>query len=221
MSEPVGNTPRASIPGNTFKDRESAAPVKPSREPVEKLVQGKVTIKKPNFFKRMARSMVAEDVGNVGDFVVTDVLAPAMRNLIYDIIVKGAGRTIFGANQIYRGGSRSGVNSSGPVSSLKTAYHRVSNEADPGRSISQASAARHDFSDIVLEDRIEAIQVLEYLQARLDTYGSVTVGDFYDALGTTGGFVDRNWGWTNLNSADIRQVRDGYIFDLPRAANLR
>jgi hypothetical protein len=221
MSEPVGNIPRASIPGNTHKDRAASEPPKTAREPVEKMVTGKVTVKKPNFFKRFGRSMVADDVGNVGDFVVSDVLVPAMRNLIYDIIVKGAGRTIFGSGQMYRGSRTGGVGSAGPVSSLKTAYHRVSNEADPGRAISSSSAARHDFGDIVLEDRIEAIQVLEYLQARLEMYRSVTVGDFYDALGTTGGFVDRSWGWTNLDTADIRQVRDGYVFDLPRAVNLR
>jgi|SRR6478735_3325207 len=221
MSEPVGNNARAPIPGNSHKDREIVPATTPTREPVEQIVQGKVTVKKPNFFKRMGRSMVADDVGNVGDFVVSDVLAPAMRNLLYDVIVKGAGRTIFGANQMYRGGRSMGGPSAGPVSSLKTAYHRVSQEEVPGRVVSQSSAARHDFSEIVLEDRAEALEVLEYLIARLEMYKSVTVGDFYDAIGTTGGFVDRNWGWTNLASADIRQTRDGYVFDLPRAINLR
>jgi hypothetical protein len=221
MTEPVGNTPRSSIPGNTFKDRESAGPPKPSREPVEKMIQGDVIIKKPNFFKRMGRSMVADDVGNVGDFIVVDVLGPALRNLIYDIIVKGAGRTIFGAGQVYRSSGRGVPPSAGPVSSLKTAYHRVSEGGEPGRSVSQASAARHDFSEIVLPDRIEAIQVLEYMQARLEMYRTVTVGDFYDALGVSGGFVDRNWGWTDLSTAEIRQTREGFVFDLPRAQNLR
>lgn len=223
MSEPVGHNARAPIPGNSLKERATAEPA-PVREPVEKIVQGKVTVKKPNVFKRMGRSLVADDVGNVGDFVVTDVLGPALRNLLYDVIVKGAGRTIFGANQMYRGRNVVGGGpSAGPVSSLKTSYNRISQEAgmDPGRTVSQSSAARHDFSEIVLEDRAEALEVLEYLMARLEMYKTVTVGDFYDAIGTTGGFVDRNWGWKNLDSADIRQTRDGYIFDLPRAINLR
>lgn len=222
MTEPVGNTPRSSIPGNTFKDRESAAPPKPSREPVEKMIQGDVIIKKPNFFKRFGRSMVADDVGNVGDFVVSDVLVPAMRNLLYDVIVKGAGRTIFGAGQVYRNAGRGVPSAAGPVSSLKTSYHRISEGGEPTtRAVSPASAARHDFREIVLPDRIEAIQVLEYMQARLEMYRSVTVGDFYDALGVTGGFVDRNFGWTDLSSAEIVQTREGFIFDLPRAQNLR
>ncbi len=97
MSDLVGNSPRGDIPGNSHKSRESKVEVEP-REPAKKVVTGKVVINKPPWWKRMVHSMLAEDVSNVGDFVVTDVFAPAVRNLIYDIISKGSYRVLYGVS---------------------------------------------------------------------------------------------------------------------------
>ena len=92
MTEPVGNARRgdAPLPGSNSHAARAAAekaagPLKApeEREPIESIVHGKVVQKKPNVFKRAARGMVADDVTNVGDFVLTDVLMPAVRNLIY------------------------------------------------------------------------------------------------------------------------------------------
>lgn len=216
MSEPVGNIPRsAGIPGNSIKAREPEKPSEP-REEVNKMVTGKVVVHKANIFKRIGRSMVAEDVNNVGDFVVTDVIAPAMRNLLYDIIVMGAGRTIFGAGASRRAVGGVSRSSSGVPTSLKTAYHRVSNDPDPIQDRPSSAANRHNFSDISIDDRAEALDILEHLQARVERYGSATVSDFYSALGVTGSFTDQAYGWTDLQSAQVRQSRHGYMFDLPR-----
>lgn len=217
MSEPVGNAPRPASPvGNSHKLREAAAPPEEEREKIDKIITGKVVVKKPNVLKRAARSMVADDVTNVGDFVVAEVFVPALRNLIYDIVSKGSHRILFGTSQI----ARRGVTTSGPVTSLKTAYHEARSQGEPVRSISPEAAARHSFEDISLEFHSEAIDVLEKLVARIDRYRAVTVADFYQFLGMPTGFPDRKWGWTNLDEANVRQTRDGYVFDLPRPIKL-
>lgn len=230
MTEPVGNAQRGAGPppgSNSHAARAAAstaaAPLKPQveREKIEPIVHGKVTQKKPNVFKRAARGMVADDVTNVGDFVLTDVVMPAVRNLMYDIVSQGMHRVLFGTARGPRRGSGAGAYS-GPGANLKTAYHRVTNEParnEPG--ISRSDMARHNFDEIYLDDNAEALDVLENLIARVNQYGSASVADFYEYLGVTGGFTDQAYGWKNLSAAQVRQTRKGYTFDLPRPIALR
>ena len=227
MSEPVGNGPRtgAPLPGSNSHSARAAAekatapPVE--REKVEQVVHGKVVQRKPNMFKRVARGMVADDVTNVGDFVVAEVFLPALRNLMYDIVSQGTHRVLFGTARGPRRGVGTGYGYAGPVTNLKTAYNRVSNEAEQSRSMSREDQARHNFDELILDSHADAMEVLENLGARVQRYGSASVADLYDYLGVTGGFTDQKYGWTNLENADVRQTRRGFVFDLPRPIVLR
>ena len=51
----------------------------------------------------------------------------------------------------------------------------------------------------------------------IDTYGIVTIADFYDLAGVTGDYTTNNYGWTNIRSAEVVRVRDGYIIKMPKA----
>jgi hypothetical protein len=230
MTEPVGNARRDAgpLPGsNSHATRAAAekatAASKPAeeREEIKPVVHGKVIQKKPNVFKRAARGMVADDVTNVGDFVLTDVLMPAVRNLVYDIVSQGAHRVLFGTAR----GPRRGVGAAAYMNggaNLKTAYHRVSNEPTTREpTISRSDMARHNFDEIILDNRDDALEVLENLLARVERYGTASVADFYDYIGVTGGFTDQAYGWKSLAGADVRQTRKGFVFDLPRPIALR
>jgi hypothetical protein len=91
----------------------------------------------------------------------------------------------------------------------------------PRRPMSREARARHDFNEIVLENRTEAIEVLEAMVARIVRYGAVTVADLYDFVGTTGSFADQRWGWSDLTTADVRQVPGGFLLDLPAPEPIR
>lgn len=214
MTEPVGNAPRNldDIPGNTHKEREAKLE-KETREPVEKIVEGKVTTRKPPWYKRFARSLIAEDAQSIGDYLMVDVIIPAVRNLIRDAIVGSTDRTLYGGS---RNRVRSGVLGA-TDRSLRTRYDQV----EPRRMLSRESRARHDFDEIVLDTRSEAVEVIESLIARVDRYGAASVTDLYDLVGVTGSFQDQRWGWTDLHTADVRQVRGGFLLDLPRPDPLR
>jgi hypothetical protein len=54
----------------------------------------------------------------------------------------------------------------------------------------------------------------------IDTYGIVSVADFYDLVGITGNYTDNKYGWNNIHSASIVRVREGYMIKLPRALAL-
>lgn len=225
MSEPVGNAKRSTpLPGSNSHSvraaaEKAAAPPEP-REEIKPVVTGKVVQRKPNVFKRMARGMVADDVSNVGDFVLAEVVLPAFRNLVFDIISQGSHRVLFGTARGRRvpiGGSYS----MGPVTSLKTAYHKVNSDPDvPKYQVSREDRARHNFDEIILDSHADAIEVLENLVARVRQYGFASVADLYEYLGVTGSFTDQKYGWTNLENADVRHTRRGFVFDLPRPTPL-
>lgn len=217
MSEPVGNAPRSmgDIPNNSHKEREAKkSSTEPERAKAEKIIEGKVVTRKPPWYKRFARSMIAEDATSIGDFIITDVIVPATKNLLRDIVVGGMDRTLYGSARNRRSvfGDRPSLRS--------TRYDRMS-EPEPRRILSRDSRARHDFNDVVLDTRTEAVEVIEALLDRIDRYGSASVSDLYDFVGVTGSYADRNWGWTDLRTADVRQVRGGFLLDLPLPDLLR
>jgi hypothetical protein len=226
MSEPVGNSPRkkpdtqsgmAAISGNSHKDRETAKD-NPEREPIEKMIEGKVISRKQPVWKRFTRSMIADDVGNVGEYILTDVVIPATKNLIVDMVGQSIERVLFGT-------SRGRIRRSPLGMSLRDQVNysgRYSGDREPPRRpMSREARARHDFNEIVLENRTEAIEVLEAMVARIVRYGAVTVADLYDFVGTTGSFADQRWGWSDLTTADVRQVPGGFLLDLPAPEPIR
>lgn len=219
MSEPVGNGPRmpasAGIPGNSHKLRTEKQEPDP-RPKLEKVISGKVVTRKPNVFKRFARGFIADDAQTVGDFIMTDVVIPAVKNLLSDIINQGSNRVLYGHS---RPRGRSGLGMGSNISSLRTRYDNV---PEARRSnMSTGARARHDFREIVLESRQDALSILQALEAQIAEYGHATVADLYDLIEVTSSFTDRRWGWLDLSNADISQNRDGYRLDLPSPEALR
>lgn len=222
-SEPVGNRPR-SDGGNSHKAREAreaaqAATPAPTpseeREPVEKIVTGKVVTRKLPWYKRLASNMVAEDASSVGDFLMTDVVYPALKNLIRDVGVGALDRTLYGT-------SRARSNRStilGTVGGIKGKYHDIPQERP--RTLSQQQRAMHDFGEIVLGTPGEGEDVIVQMMKRIQLYGTATVADLYNFLGVSGSFQDLSWGWTSLDGADVRQVRGGFVLELPAPQSLR
>jgi hypothetical protein len=218
MSEPVGNAARTpgQVPGNSHRDRE--APKKDIVEdapPAKKMVEGKVVTRKVPWYKRFAHSLIADDASSIGDYLVVDILVPAVRNLIADTIKGGTDRVIYGHS---RGRARGSM--IGERGSLRTRYDQIS-EGEPRRMLSREARATHNFNDIVLADREEAVEVVEALIDRVHRFKTAAVSDLYDFVGETGSYADRNWGWTDLRDADVRQVRGGWLLDLPKPEPLR
>lgn len=222
MSEPVGNSPRMeSLPNNSHKAKEREKKEEPevaARETLEAIVVGKVVQRKQPKWKTWARSIVAEDAQSIGDYIVTDVVIPAIKRTIMEMVSEGTSRALFGSsaqrirNAGGRGEGRGGLRN----------YNGISRgEEQPRRMLSRDARARHDFDEVILDNREEAITVVEELIVRIRQYGAASVADLYDLLGVTGSYADRNWGWTDLRDADVRQSRGGWLLDLPRPVELR
>lgn len=87
---------------------------------------------------------------------------------------------------------------------------------DEPRTVSRQARARHDFDEIILENRVEAEEVLDRLFERIEEYGTATVADLYDLVGMTGDYTDNKYGWTGLATASVSRTKGGYVLDLPR-----
>lgn len=231
MSEPVGNAPRASgdipnIPGNSHKEREAKQKEQKEqpteREPLSRLVEGKVVSRKKPWWKRWKNSLVAEDSQDMGEYIMTEFVIPSLKNLVADAINGYMDRMLFGSSRHRGRGMILGDRRASPIRT--TRYDLVTDrdrDRDPRRTLSHQARATHDFDDIVLEHRSDAIDVVETMIDRVRRFGNASVADLYDLVGITPMYTDQRWGWTNLDTANVRQVHGGFLLDLPRTEPIR
>jgi hypothetical protein len=219
MSEPVGNSPRA-LPGNSHKEREAQSRPNPEpQEEIKKVVEGKVVLQRPPWYRRVGRNMLAEDAGSITEYVMVSLVYPNLKNLLRDVVVGFVDRALWGPG-IHPGAS--GNRSMVPGSSFKTRYDQMPTAGgEPRRQLSQYARENHDFNEVILTSRDEALSVIDGLMQRVNVYGAATVSNLYSLLGTTGSHADLNWGWTDLSNANVREYRGGWLLDLPRPRPLR
>lgn len=201
-------------PGNANVGKEK--PVKPDAKPEEKKLErvttSDVIARKPSLGKRIAQSFSGEDMHSVGGYLLFDVALPALKNTISDMVSQGIERMLFGDSRP-TSGRRTYTNYNRPSSVSRPPWER---DREEPRSISRQARANHTFDEIVLPSRGEAEMVLDRLSDQIEKYDVATVSDLYELVGITGSFTDDKWGWTDLRSARVRQVREGYLLDLPR-----
>ena len=173
---------------------------------IEPVVKGKVTTKKNNV-RKLTNTFVTEDIQNVKSYVLMDVLVPAIKKAISDIVTNGIDMLLYGET----GRSRRKTNAS--VVSYRNYYDNRREE----RYSSSRTRTGYSYDDVVLETRGEAEDVLSRMDELIDTYGVVSVADLYDLVGISCNYTDNKYGWTNLRNAEPVRVRDGYMLKLPKA----
>lgn len=175
---------------------------------VEKVVTGAVKVKKKSDVRKFADVFISEDISNVKNYILMDVLVPALKKAVSDIVTNGIDMILYGET----GKSRRTTNAS------YVSYNRFSDRRD---SVSTSGVRRatvgYSYDDITVDTRAEAEEVLSRMGDLIDMYGLVTVADLYDLVGVTGNYTDNKYGWTNIRNAEPVRVRDGYMLRLPRA----
>ncbi len=198
-------------------------PVVTERPKVEKVVTGRVSVRKKTLGRRFIETFFgSSDAKGVGEYLVQNVVVPMTKDLISDVVIQGIERTLYQGQAPSRGSARSRSN---PNYVPYNRYTQGSSPTgmrieEPRREISRQGRARHDFDELEYPDRPQAEEVLGILDSRIEQYGVVTVADFYEASGVSGHFVDENWGWHDLSTANIVRIRGGgYVIKLPPATD--
>lgn len=211
----TNNNPLAAqYPSNSKKSKRETDEVSVEPRAVQKIVQGKVSRRKVGFGQKAADAFLESDGETVGSYILTEVIIPEIKNLLFAIIGGGAEMFLFGG-RAPRSRSR---NSGGGYVSYDSMHRSRDDKRDSNRSrdISREGRSRHRFDEIVLESRREAEDVLSHLTDLIREYDQVTIADFYDLLGISGTSSDYKYGWDDLRSASVSRVRGGYIVSLPK-----
>lgn len=177
---------------------------------VEKIVKGTVKSKKKNGIDKLKDNFISEDAANIKTYVVMDVLIPAVKKAICDIVKNGVDMILYG---------ESGRSNRRP-SEYVSYDRRYLDRGDPRFYKADRARIGYSYDDIILETRGEAEDVLARMDELIELYGMVSVADLYDLVGITGNYTDNKYGWTNIRNAEPVHVRDGYMLRLPKVTSL-
>lgn len=184
----------------------------------ETRVQGALDLQATPILRKKGIGRKLKDIffgGNfrsAGQYVMAEVALPAIRNMIVDTTTKGIERVVMPNSVAAR--SRSN-NNYGPRIQYNNPISRQTSVMLPGQPPYLSRNARQDFGDIILSTREECEMVLEQLGDIIDKFKTASKQDLMVLLNQPTQYTDMKWGWAFLGNAEIIQVREGWLLDLP------
>lgn len=183
------------------------------REKLKPVIKGKA-VRKENGFKKIMGGIISEDAGNVGTYILGEVIFPNLKKVISDIVTDGIDMILYGESR-----KNKKYNTADKVSYRN--YYDSDNRRDYRDPVSRSN--RYSFDDIILKDvsRAEAQEVLYRLNELHRRFGMVSVADLYELVGIDDdNYMNNGYGWFDISSASISRVRDGYMIKMPRVTPL-
>lgn len=177
------------------------------REKLKPVVTGVAKTKKKTGMQKFMDTFVQEDAQSIKTYILSDVLIPAAKKAINDIVTNGISMILYGDTAQKKKGSASKV-------SYRSYYDQPSR--DPRDRRSDMGVLNYD--EVVFDSRRDAEAVLMQMDELIDSYGFVTVADLYDISNISNAeYTTNKYGWTNLRNAQVIRIRDGYTIKLPKA----
>lgn len=192
---------------NRFKEQQKENATLPEKK-IQQITTGKVRVKKKSEMSKFKDVFISEDVSNVKSYIFMDVLVPAVKKAISDIVRDGIDMILYGDTK------RSNRSSNASYVSYRDYSNRDRRDDCRGSSRNRSG---YSYDDVILETRGEAEDVLTRMDELIETYGVVSVADMYDLVGKTCNYTDNKYGWKNIRTAEPIRVRDGYMLKLPKA----
>ena len=192
---------------NSYKSKEEAKDIVPEKK-IEKVISGTAKLKKKNEIQKFADVFISEDVSNVKSYVLMDVLVPAIKKAISDIVTNGIDMILYGES------GRSRKSSTASKISYGSFFEGVNSrrEHNPTR-----TKPGYDYDEIILDTRGEAEAVLDAMNDIIGQYGFVSVADLYDLANiSTNNYAANKYGWSDIGGCRVVRVRDGYVLKLPK-----
>lgn len=194
-----------------------------------KVIKGEAVLKTP-VGRRILNSFRGDDGRTVGEHVLFEIIIPSIKDIIVDAGKDALERAFFGSSVGHRSSPRS-RGTSFSYGNNKTQYakryqsfentddRRGSNREE--RRQPNRSRVRGSFDEVLLETRGDAEEALDALRSAIDQFGQVSVADLYDLVDISTDYMDRAWGWKDLDDAAVKRMRsDLYILDLPQTVQL-
>lgn len=191
---------------NSHRSKEKAREKseKPPKK-VEKVVTSAAKVQKKSGLQKFAGALVSDDMERVKSYIFEDVMIPALKDTILDIV-----KAILGVN------GRSDKGHSTTKVQYGSFFDKGNNRRDKRDYRSHTDCG---YDNIVFTSRGDAEAVLSTMDDILDQYGIVSVSDLYEAADVdTDNYTLNKIGWTSIRSADIVRVRDGWMIKFPKPA---
>jgi hypothetical protein len=199
--------------GNSDKEKKEAKEL-PEKN-LDKVVTGTVSMKPKTLTTRFKSIFLGGDFTTAAQYVASEVLLPALRNLVVDAVSKGTDRVIYGDSNLRR---RPPTNYSprirydNPINRGMTSQRAYLPDQRPA---GWAGQSRKTFEDVIVASKADADGVVERLTDIVDIYEVVSVADLSELLGLPSTHIDNKWGWTQLAALEVRQVREGWRISFP------
>jgi len=203
MSEPV-YTPNS----HKFKEEQKTAASEEKR--IQKVVKSPAKTKK-NEVRKLADIFISEDVSSVKNYIFMDVLVPAIKKAIYDIVTNGIDMFLYGGT-----GKNKNSSSGGSKVSYRNYYEQKNS---PGYRPQETNRVHSGFEyeDVIFPSRGDAESAKQQMQDIVARYGLVTVNDLYEMAMLSAPYTSQKYGWMDVSNVTVERVRDGYVLRLPRA----
>ena len=179
------------------------------KQKIEPVVKSGAKLRKKNELQKVAGSIISEDAKSVKSYILMDVLVPAIKDAIEDIVTNGIRMLLRGDTSARRSGPSGGISH---ISYNKAYDRRDRSSLDRPRGVM-------DSDDLMLPTRYEAEEVLRSLDDLIETYRIVSVADMYEAAGIRDfEYTARNYGWKDIRRAEVVHVRNGYWLKMPNVS---
>lgn len=183
---------------------------------------------KKSIGKLFKESFIAEEVGDLREYIIKDLIVPMIKDAICDGVVNSLSMILWGEKSDYRRRNYGSRYSDGRSSSgvrrydYSRGYSYRERDRDRDRDDEYRYAKAQQWEPLECESRQEALDILEQMADIIETYDCVSIADMYDLGGVSTKPEDNNYGWKNISNAKIRETRyRTYIIDMPRPICLR
>lgn len=202
------------FPPNSHKAKETAAPPREPLTPVTSATTG--GRRKRGLGRQFRSAFLGGTARDAGEFMVADVVVPAIRDMLYDALQSGLDRLIYGE----RASSRNRTSSIVSQNLGHFSYDSITKPTkatQQHRTLSKQSRARHDLAELIIPTQKEANEVIDRMFDILSQSGDVTVADLYTLTGVRPDHTDTRYGWYSLKGSRAvrRRGGGGFVLDLP------
>lgn len=204
-------------------DVHSGEEVKDEERVKKEVVVTKVSKKiKKGLVERLVSGMIGPDgIPSITSYLNKEIVVPALKNIVYDSFTSGLDMFMFRGDSPRNGASRNTGGYQRPPqqnTNYGAKYQPMNNHVAQPSTYAQPIQRNHaTVETYLINDRNEALMVLDNMMEQINTYGVISVADYYDMIGVDSNYTDNTYGWSGhaLNRATIRPARNGFVLDLP------
>ena len=156
----------------------------------------------------MLSDLILEDFRGIKDYLIRDLKKRAVEDIheLIDVIFK--------------------VEQKSSSSTTKVSYQNYYKKGSKSRYSERSSIRRYDAYNDPIEIHVsrksEAENILEYMYSIIQEYKIASLAQFYEYVGyyddhkVERNYTDNNYGWINIDRAEVIKAHEGYILRMPR-----